>query len=102
MKNPIVCDVSKRSRYKSKKHPYVSMEDDPLGAFSQVSKTVLHVEDISLYIHCMFGSIGDNDIHKDLDLVCNGNLSLKQGFAHLKDLNIVKYIFHTEFDMNGA
>ena len=31
-----MCDVSERPRYKSKKYPFVSLEDDPLGALSQV------------------------------------------------------------------
>ena len=69
MKTPIVCDVIERPRYKFKKHPYVSMEDHPLGELSQVPHIVLHIEDVMEYFHCKFESIGDNDIHNDVDLV---------------------------------
>lgn len=64
-----------------KKHSFISQVDDPLGEFSRVLENVLHVEDIRSYIHYKFESIGDNAIHKDLDLVCQGDLSLKQEFA---------------------
>ena len=46
-----VFNVSNRPRYNFKKHPFVSLLDDPIGAFSQVSKIVLYVEDIRGYIH---------------------------------------------------
>ena len=39
-------DVSDRPRYTLKKNPFVSLLDDPLGAFLQVPKNVLHIEDI--------------------------------------------------------
>ena len=45
-------DVSERPRYTFKKHPFVSLLDDLLGAFLHVLKNVLHVEDIRSYIHC--------------------------------------------------
>ena len=53
-------------------NPFISQRDDPLGAFSQVLESVLNVEDIRSYIHCKFENIGDNDIHKDLDLFFQG------------------------------
>ena len=40
----------------------------------------------------------DNDIHKDLDLVCPGYLSLKQDFANLNELNIVNHMLYMDFD----
>ncbi|WP_233354903.1 hypothetical protein, partial [Vibrio cholerae] len=41
-----VFNISDRPRYNVKKHPFVSLLDDPIGAFLQVPKNVLHVEDI--------------------------------------------------------
>ena len=98
MMNPTIYNVSERPRYVFKKPPFISQVDDPLGAFLQVLENFLHVEDIRLYIHCKFERIGDNDIHKDLELVCWGDFSLKQEFMHLKELNIVNHMFFTKFD----
>ena len=60
MENPTMCDVSERPRYKSKKYPFVSLEDDPVGALLQVFAHVLHVEDVREYINCKFETIGDS------------------------------------------
>ena len=46
-----VFDISDRPRYTFKKHPFVSLLDDLAGAFLQMSKNVIHVEDIRSYIH---------------------------------------------------
>ena len=43
-------------------------------------------------------SIRYDEIHKDLGVMCNNNLSLKFEYVHLEDLNLVKYMFYTEFD----
>ena len=93
-----MCDVSERPRYMFKEHPFISQVNDPLGSFSQVLDNVLHVEYIRSHIHCKFESVGDNEIHKELDLVFNGDLSLKQDSTHLEELNIVNYMFHIDFD----
>lgn len=55
----------------------------------QVPHKILHIEDVRAYVHCKFERIGDNDLHKDLDLECNNDLSLKKGFEYLSGLNIV-------------
>lgn len=51
MENPTVYDVSEIPRYKFKKHSFISLVDDPQGAFLQVLENVLHVEDIRSYIY---------------------------------------------------
>ena len=73
-----------------KSYPYISLVDDPLGAFSQVLNNVLHVEDIRGYIHYKIESIGDFDIHKNLKKICRNDLSLKPEFAYLERLNLVR------------
>ena len=90
-----IYDISDRPRYKFKKHPFISLLDDPLHAFSRVPLNVLHVEDIRSYIHCKFESVEDSDIHQELSIFCNEDLILKPNYAHLKDLNMVKYTFFT-------
>lgn len=72
--------------------------DDPLGVFSQIHSNVLHVEDSQSYIHCNFERIGDEDIHKDLGVMCNNDLTLKSEYAHLSELNLIKYMSYIVFD----
>ena len=91
-------NVNDQPRYNFKRHPYVSLLDDPLRAFSQVLENVLHVEDIRGYIHCKIESIGDSNIHNDLEKICRNDLSLKLEFAYLEWLNLVKHMFYTDFD----
>ena len=98
MESQSICDVNERPRYKFKKHPFVSLIDDPLGAFSQILPNVLHIEDIKSYIHCKFESVGDEYFHKDLRVMCNGDLTLKYECAYLNELNLIKYMFYMEFD----
>ena len=69
-----------------------------MGEFSQISPNVLHIKDVCSYIHYKFESIHDNEIHQELSVVCNGDLSLKLEFTHLEELNIIKYMFYIEFD----
>lgn len=92
-----MCDISDRPRYKFKKHPFVSLIDDPLGEFSQILQNVLHIEDVRSYIHCKFKSVGDEYIHKDLGFMCNGYLTLKSEYAYLNKLNLIKHVFYTKF-----
>ena len=95
-----VYNVSNRPRYNFKKHPFVSLLDDPIGAFLQVLENVLHVKDIRGYIHCKIESIGDSEIHKELEKMCSNDLSLKPEHRYLEHLNLVKYMFYIDFDNN--
>ena len=72
-----VFDISDRPRYTFKKHLFISLLDDPIGSFLQVPTNVLHVKDIRSYIHYKIERIGDTKIHKELDKMCNNDLSLK-------------------------
>ena len=69
MVKQVVYSVNYQPRYNFKRHPYVSLLDDPLGVFLQVLDNILHVKDIKGYIHCKIESIGDFDIHKDLEKI---------------------------------
>ena len=43
-------------------------------------------------------SIGDEDIHKDLEKICRNDLTLKPEYVHLKKLKLVKQMFYMDFD----
>ena len=79
-----VFNVSNRPRYNFKKHPFISFLDDPIGAFLQVPKNVLHIKDIRGYSHCNIESIGDSKIHKELEKMCSNDLSLKPEHRYLE------------------
>ena len=90
--------VSNRPRHNFKKYPFVSLLDDLIGEFLQVPKNVLHVEDRKSYIHYKIESIGYTKIHKELEKMCNNDLSLKLEYAYLEQLNLVKHMFYMNFD----
>ena len=98
MESQEVHDVSDRTRYVFKKHPFVSLLDDLMGKFSKVPDNVSHVEDICSYIHYKIESISDFEIHRELEKMCNNDLNLKPEYASLDKLNLVKYMFYIEFD----
>ena len=58
------------------------------------------MEDIISYIHFKIESIGDSEIHKELEKMCNNDLSLKPKHRFLESLNQVKHMFYTNFDNN--
>ena len=93
-----VCSISDQPRYNFKSYPYISLVNDPLKAFSWVLENVLHVEDIKGYIQWKIESIGDLDIHKDLEKICRNDLLLKPEYAYLERLNLVKHMFYIDFD----
>ena len=93
-----VFSISDRSRYNFKSYPFISLVDDPVGAFSCIPDNILHVEDICGYIHYKMESIGDADIYKDLEKICKNDLSLKPEYARLERLNLVKKMFYTDFE----
>ena len=69
------------------------MLDEPIVAFLQVPENVLHDKDIRGYIHYKIERIGDTKIHKELEKMCNNDLSLKLEHAYLEQLNLVKHMF---------
>ena len=89
MERKEVFSVSDWPRYNFKSYPYISLADDPLGVFSWVLENVLHIK---------IESIGDFDIHRDLEKVYRNDLSLKLEFAYLERLNLVKHMFYMDFD----
>ena len=93
-----VYDVNKRPRYIFMKNSFISLLDDPLGAFLWVPKNVLHVEDIKSYIHCKIESIGDAKIHKDLEMICSNDSSLIPKYTNQSELILVNFIIYTKFE----
>lgn len=47
---------------KFKWHPFKSVENNPLGAFSSIPYSVLHIEDIRAYIHANIEDLGSSQL----------------------------------------
>ena len=58
------------------------------------------MEDIGSYLNSKFESIGNEYMNKDVELVFNHDMTLKPGFEHLKELDLFKYHFYHELDID--
>lgn len=59
---PLVVEVKDRTPLVLKRHPYKSMEDDPVGTFSFIPHRVLQVDNVRAYIHCEIEETDTKDI----------------------------------------
>lgn len=60
--NPTIVEVIKRPRPIFQLVPEIAKKDDTLGAFSQIPKGVVYVEDPRMYIHCNIEELLDEEI----------------------------------------
>lgn len=75
---PLVVEIKDRACPIFKKHPFKSVEDDPIGEFSYVLYGVLHNEDIRAYIHY------DLEELRNVDMLDLYNKHLSDGLGNLK------------------
>lgn len=59
---PLVVEVKDRTHPVLKKHPYKSMMDDQVGAFSSIAYGVLYADDVRTYIHYEIEETNTEDI----------------------------------------
>lgn len=76
-------DIMEKLRYKFKRNLITHLEDDLAGAFSQIPKGVLIVEDVRSYIHEKFETLGDTNILKEFDKVYKKYMIFKDELNHL-------------------
>lgn len=86
------------ARPKLKVNPRKNVSDDPSFALSKTPGNVLHSEGVSNYLRSKFEKIGDDHISMEFDNIYNQDMSYKKGFEHLKEKDIVKFLFYYEFD----
>lgn len=58
----IFYEIFEKPIYEFKRNLVLPLEDDPIGAFSQVYEGILYMEDVRAYIYCKFENIEDMDI----------------------------------------
>jgi len=93
MDTPNVVKITYRRCLKFKKHPYKSLEVDPLGTFSSILHGVLYVEDDRVYIHANIKEFGESKMmdiyHKQL---IDDTFELKPQYKALWDRHFGHYI----------
>lgn len=101
MATPLVVDITERCHPKFKKHPFKSIEVDPLGAFSLVLYGVLHVKDIRAYIHENLEGLGSSRLLNLYSKKLLGNdFRIKQEYRVLEENNFVQVVKFLFFDEN--
>lgn len=80
----LVVDIKNRPHPIFKKHPYKSLLDEPLGAFSKVYHGALHNEDIRAYIHCDIEELGGYALSYSFTQNLITDHQLKPEFAHMQ------------------
>lgn len=82
-----------------KKHPYKSMEVNPIGAFSFILHKVLHVDDVRAYIHYEIEETSSKDI---LDLYTDNIMdeigNPKPEFVQLQRKGFTQFVNFLIFD----
>jgi len=99
MATPNIVKISDRPHPTFKKHPYKSLEVDPLGAFSSVPHGVLHTEDIRVYIHANFEDFGESKLmdiyHKQL---IDDSFEIKPQYKAIRDKHFAQCIHFPYFE----
>lgn len=89
----LVVDIIDRSCPKFKKHPFKSIEEDPLGAFSSILYGVLHVEDIREYIHENIDELGSSQLSNlFMNHLRDEGYNLKAEYKVLELKNFIQFI----------
>ena len=60
----------------------------------------MYSKDVENYLNCKFESIGSEYMNKDMEIVFNNDMIVKAGFEHLSELDLIKYHFYRELDID--
>ena len=75
-------------------------EGNPNSTMSITPNNIVYLEDVESYLNCKFELIGSEYMNKDMELVFNHNMIMKEGFEHLRELDLFKYHFYRDLDTN--
>lgn len=90
--------VRDKIRPKTKREPIEPLEEDPKLDLSSIPDKVLHLENVRSYLGCKLETLSDSDFNKEYEKIYNQDMSLRVGFEHLKDNEIIRYSLQYEFD----
>ena len=98
MDTSLIHNVRDKNRPRLKKEPIEPLEEDPRFSLSSVPDKFLHLENVKSYLGCKLEIVSDSDFTSEYLKIYNQDMSLKQGYEHLEDNEIVKYGLRYEFD----
>ena len=69
------------------------IEGNPNSTLSITLNNVVYLEDVGSYLNRKFETIGSEYMNKDMKVVFKQDMSIKLGFEHLQELDLLKYHF---------
>lgn len=84
---------------KLKVTPMKPLEGNLNLALSTTPNNVVYLEDIGSYLTSKFETIGSDFMNKDMEIFFNHDMDVKLRFEHLKDLDLFRYHFYRELDI---
>lgn len=98
IENPTVVEVVKRPRPVFQLGPKIPNQDDSIGAFSQIPKGVVYVEDPRMYIHCHIDELGDDEIkYMYKTVICDESGNVKPEHKIVETLAFTKILSISDF-----
>lgn len=94
----LIHNVRDKNRPRLKRELVEPLGDDPRLALSSVPDRVLHLENMRGYLGCKLETLSDSDFTSEYQKIYHHDMTLKQGYEHLKDNEIVRYALKYEFD----
>lgn len=96
--NPTMIEVIKCPRPVFKLVPKIAKKDDSIGAFSQIPKGVVYVEDPRLYIHCHIEELSEDEIKNMYrTLICDESGNIKPEHKIVETLGFTEILSILDF-----
>ena len=96
----IVHNVENEERLKLKVVSIKPIEGNPNLTLSITPNNVVYLEDVGSYLNSKFESVGSEYMNKDMELFFNHDMTVKPKFEHFKELDMLKYYFYHELDID--
>ena len=96
----IVHNVENEDRPKLKVISMKPIEGNPNSTLSITLNNVVYLEDIGSYLNSKFESTMSGYMNKDMELFFNHDMTIEPKFEHLKKLDVFKYHFYHELDID--
>ena len=98
----VVHSVEIKDRPKFKIVSVKLSHEKPNFALSITLNNVVYLEDVENYLNCKFVSIGSEYVNKDMEIVFNHNMTVKNRFEHLSELDLFKHHFYRILDTSNG
>lgn len=76
------------------------IDNNPNFVLSIIPNNVICLEDVKSYLSSKCETISSHLLSRDMDIVFNQDMSIKPEFDHLKYLDLIKYHFYRELDVD--